>query len=124
VLGLQRGFHEAGARALAASLWDVSDAATSVLMEQFYDNLWQARAPGKLEALRRAQLAVLRDPARVERRRQELRDALARRGVAEAVLETRGLGKKASKPAVDAEGGSGRSHPAWWAAFVLSGDTR
>jgi CHAT domain-containing protein len=124
VLGLQRGFHEAGARALAASLWDVSDAATSVLMEEFYDHLWQGKAPGKLEALRRAQLAVLRDPARVEKRRQELRDALAGRGVAEAVLQTRGLGPKAGKPEVDAEGGSGRSHPAWWAAFVLSGDTR
>jgi CHAT domain-containing protein len=122
VLGLQRGFHEAGARALAASLWDVSDAATSVLMEQFYRNLWEGKAPGKLEALRRAQLAVLRDPARVEKRRQELRDALASRRVAEAVLETRGLGPKAGKPEVDAEGGSGRSHPAWWAAFVLSGD--
>jgi CHAT domain-containing protein len=124
VLGLQRGFHEAGARALAASLWDVSDAATSVLMEQFYHHLWGAQAPGKLEALRRAQLAVLRDPARVEKRRQELRDALAKRGVAEAVLQTRGLGQKAGKPEVDVEGGSGRSHPAWWAAFVLSGDTR
>jgi CHAT domain-containing protein len=124
VLGLQRGFHEAGARTLAASLWDVSDAATSVLMEEFYHHLWQAQAPGKLEALRRAQLAVLRDPARVEKRRQELRDALASRGVAEAVLQTRGLGPKAGRPQVDAEGGSGRSHPAWWAAFVLSGDTR
>jgi CHAT domain-containing protein len=124
VLGLQRGFHEAGARALAVSLWNVSDAATSVLMEEFYTNLWEGKAPTKLEALRRAQLAVLRDPARVERRRQELRDALAKRGVAEAVLQTRGLGQKAGKPEVDAEGGSGRSHPAWWAAFVLSGDIR
>jgi CHAT domain-containing protein len=124
VLGLQRGFHEAGARTLAASLWDVSDAATSVLMEEFYHHLWEAKAPGKLEALRRAQLAVLRDPARVEKRRQELRDALAKRGVAEALLETRGLGQKAGKPEVDAEGGASRSHPAWWAAFVLSGDTR
>jgi CHAT domain-containing protein len=124
VLGLQRGFHEAGARALAVSLWNVSDAATSVLMEEFYHHLWEGKAPGKLEALRRAQLAVLRDPARVERRRQELRDALASRGVAEAVLQTRGLGPKAGKPEVDPDGGSGRSHPAWWAAFVLSGDTR
>jgi CHAT domain-containing protein len=63
VLGLQRGFHEAGARALAASLWSVSDAATSVLMEDFYHNLWHKRLT-RLEALRQAQLAVLRDPWR------------------------------------------------------------
>jgi CHAT domain-containing protein len=112
VLGLQRGFHEAGARALAVSLWNVSDAATSVLMEEFYHHLWEGKAPTKLEALRRAQLAVLRDPARVERRRQELRDALAKRGVAEGVLETRGLGQKAGKPEVDPDGGARRSHPA------------
>lgn len=36
VLGLQRGFKKAGARALLMSLWDVSDEATLFLMEYFY----------------------------------------------------------------------------------------
>jgi CHAT domain-containing protein/tetratricopeptide (TPR) repeat protein len=121
VLGLQRGFHEAGARALAASLWSVSDAATSVLMEDFYTNLWQKRLT-RLEALRQAQLAVLRDPGRVEVRAEQLRRELARRDPG-AVL--RGGSKKAVPLA---EGGRiderpRRSHPAYWAAFVLSGDT-
>jgi CHAT domain-containing protein len=72
VLGLQRGFHEAGVRTLAASLWSVSDAATSVLMEEFYTNLWQKRLT-RLAALRQAQLTVLRDPGRVEARAEQLR---------------------------------------------------
>jgi CHAT domain-containing protein len=45
VQGLQRAFAEAGTRAQVASLWSVSDAATSVLMEQFYTNLWQKKMP-------------------------------------------------------------------------------
>src|SRR5439155_3692898 len=57
VLGLQRAFQGAGARALAASLWKVDDAATSVLMEEFYANLWRKKLP-RLEALRQAQRAV------------------------------------------------------------------
>jgi CHAT domain-containing protein len=121
VLGLQRGFHEAGARSLAVSLWSVSDAATSVLMEEFYSNLWQKKLP-RLQALRQAQLTVLGDPERVEARRRELRDELAKRGIAAEVLERRGLAPRAVKVEADAPGGRTRSHPAWWAAFLLSGD--
>jgi CHAT domain-containing protein len=121
VLGLQRGFHEAGARSLAVSLWSVSDAATSVLMEEFYTNLWQKKLP-RLQALRQAQLTVLGDPERVEARRRELRAELAKRGIAADVLERRGLAPRAVKVEADEPGGHRRSHPAWWAAFILSGD--
>jgi CHAT domain-containing protein len=121
VLGLQRGFHEAGARALAASLWSVSDAATSVLMEDFYTNLWEKRLT-RLEALRQAQLAVLRGPGRVAVRAEQLQRELAK---LDPVVALRGGSKKAVPLP---EGGrveekSRRSHPAYWAAFVLSGDT-
>src|SRR5262249_37969998 len=71
MLGLQRGFQSAGARATAVSLWSVHDAATSVLMEEFYARLWGKKGVSKLEALRQAQLALLRDPAKVTKRMAE-----------------------------------------------------
>ncbi|HZT80652.1 MAG TPA: CHAT domain-containing protein [Gemmataceae bacterium] len=111
VLGLQRAFHAAGARTLVTSLWKVDDAATSVLMEEFYTNLWRKKL-SKLEALRQAQLSVLKEPKRVEKRRKELGDELSRRGLKLGV----------AKPV--ARGEKGRSHPALWAAFLLSGEPR
>jgi CHAT domain-containing protein len=128
VLGLQRAFHQAGARALVASLWSVHDAGTSVLMEEFYANLWVKKLP-KLEALRQAQLTVLGHPERVARRAEELRGQLARRGVPAEALAGRGYEwqeadlPKAGGPAPVA-GATRRSHPALWAAFVLSGEFR
>jgi CHAT domain-containing protein len=50
----------AGARTVICSLWTVRDDSTSRLMQQFYDNLWRA-GMGKLEALRAAQLVLLRE---------------------------------------------------------------
>ena len=60
VLGLQRSFQSAGARSVVASLWSVDDAATKTLMVAFYRNLWEKKLP-KLEALRQAQLTMLRE---------------------------------------------------------------
>jgi CHAT domain-containing protein len=105
------------------SLWSVHDAATSVLMEEFYAGLWERKLP-RLEALRQAQLAVLREPARVRQRAEELRGLLARRGVAAELLR----GPKARAGDLPdggrVEGAGGRSPVSWWAAFVLSGDIR
>jgi CHAT domain-containing protein len=61
VLGLQRAFHQAGCRTVIASLWKVDDAATSALMQRFYDEHWGKDRP-PLEALRRAQLSLLDAP--------------------------------------------------------------
>jgi CHAT domain-containing protein len=115
MLGLQRAFQAAGARAVVASLWKVEDAATRVLMEQFYSNLWDKKLP-KLEALRLAQLAVLDDPGLVERRRTEL----SRR---ELGAQAADLPKQGAIVPPPARSGM-RSDPAWWAAFVLGGDGR
>ncbi len=51
VLGLQRAFHRAGVATVVASLWDVDDVTTALLMDQFYANLWEKKLP-ILEALR------------------------------------------------------------------------
>jgi CHAT domain-containing protein len=113
VFGLQRAFGLAGARAVIASLWKVDDAATLLLMEEFYANLWQKKLP-KLEALRQAQLTVLRNPDQIDQRRQQLDQELARRGLKLDQIKALPNGGKIQ----------GRSHPALWAAFVLSGDLR
>ncbi len=122
VLGLQRAFHAAGARGLACSLWSVNDAATAVLMEEFYANLWGKKL-SRLEALRRAQLTVMKDPARVRRRALAMEAEGRKRGVAEALL--RGPKGRVATDLPDGgkvEAPAGRSPVAWWAAFVLSGD--
>jgi CHAT domain-containing protein len=112
VFGLQRAFHIAGAQTVIASLWKIDDDATQALMAEFYRNLWQRKLP-KLEALRRAQLAMLLhydakasrlrapgtpvpvDPAKLAAAREKLRTA--------------------GRPPL---------LPLYWAGFVLSGDWR
>jgi CHAT domain-containing protein/tetratricopeptide (TPR) repeat protein len=123
VQGLQRAFHDAGAGSLVASLWSVSDAATSLLMEEFYRRLWGSEKLSKAEALRRAQLFVLNNPDRVTARAKELRAHLLKWGCGEAELESRGLGRKSlALPRTAA--GKARGPVAWWAGFILSGDGR
>lgn len=93
VLGLQRAFHMAGAKATLASLWKVDDTATAVFMTEFYRNLWErGLRPGA--ALQRTQLTMLGqyDPVR-----KTLRGA---------------------EPTVPEE--TTALAPLFWAAFVLS----
>ncbi len=116
-LGLQRAFQIAGARATVTSLWSVSDAATALLMEEFYSRLWGKEKLTPAEALRQAQLFVLKSPGTVAEYQGRLLKSLpaAERG------RLRGAGKDALPlPPAGKEGP--RSPIAWWAAFVLSGD--
>lgn len=102
VLGLQRAFQIAGAGATVTSLWKVDDGATQVLMSRFYGNLWDKKL-SKLEALREAQLWMLRhsDEAKAE------------------IGKLRG-GEDELAGATDQSYAS----PKYWAAWVLSGDWR
>lgn len=60
-LGLAGVAVRAGARSTLASLWNVDDESTAVLMSQFYRELANNQL-NKAEALRQAQLAVLKNP--------------------------------------------------------------
>ena len=123
VLGMQRAFQTAGARSVIASLWRVDDAATAVLMERFYTNLW-TRKLSKMEALRRAQLDVLNDPSLVDARRARLaprgisgivealpggaRAGLPRPGGARALIPRCGLRSSSAAPAPEPISSSAR----------------
>ncbi|MCL4298816.1 MAG: CHAT domain-containing protein [Anaerolineae bacterium] len=56
VVGLTRAFIFAGTPSVIASLWNVEDQATSLLMEHFYTHLKDGT--GKAEALRQAQIEI------------------------------------------------------------------
>jgi CHAT domain-containing protein len=96
LLGLQHAFQMAGARSTLAGMWKAGDRATMLLMERFYRNMWGKRM-GKLEALREAQLWMLRQ------------------GSAH-VRKSPGNNQRSNKPT--------RLSPFFWGAFVLSGDWR
>jgi CHAT domain-containing protein len=125
VQGLQRSFHKAGVKTTVTSLWSVQDAATSELMEEFYTRLWGKEKISRIEALRQAQLAILKNPERVRKRTAVMLADARKRGVAESLL--RGpKGRYASDLPDDGkiDKKPDRSPEAWWAAFVLSGDWR
>jgi CHAT domain-containing protein len=106
ISGVNFYFLNAGTAAVLASLWTVSDASTSALMQQFYTEL--ANAQGKLtkaQALRRAQLSLLRSEST-------------------ALSVDRGLGV-VGRPS-DRTANSGQSpyaRPFHWAPFVLIGNS-
>ncbi len=60
-LGMAGMAVRAGARSTVASLWQINDEATALLMNQFYAALAKRKVT-KAEALRQAQLAVLKEP--------------------------------------------------------------
>lgn len=91
------------AEAVLATLWDVNDSSTSRLMSDFYDRWVKHPADGKAEALRQAQLALLRGTATTP-------GANGERGI-ETI-------QNSTTAAYDA----GYSHPFYWAPFVLIGN--
>src|SRR5262249_30268635 len=83
-----------------ASQWSVNDGATALLMEEFYTNLWQKKLT-KLEALRQAQLHLLRHP--------ELMDRME--GILKKKLNNRGLSSRGDHLASGLTALAGRSAP-------------
>ncbi|MEM9164053.1 MAG: CHAT domain-containing protein, partial [Cyanobacteria bacterium P01_F01_bin.4] len=111
IAGLGYFFLEAQASAVLASLWQVSDASTSLLMQDFYANLANGTTASpvtKSAALRQAQLSLINSEFSAE--------DLTSRGFSVAFV-----------PSNRADGGIGGgtfSHPLYWAPFILVGNGR
>jgi CHAT domain-containing protein len=94
---------QAGAKTVLASLWYVSDEGTLVLMTEFYEQLKQV--PMKAEALRLAQLAMLRGEVRLDG----------------GFLVTN-QGSFPLPPHLEALGDIDLTRPSYWSAFTLIGN--
>ncbi|NEP83613.1 MAG: CHAT domain-containing protein [Okeania sp. SIO3B3] len=94
---------QAGVKSALASLWYVSDTGTLALMTEFYQNL--SNRPIKAEALRQAQLAMLRGEV-------HLQDGHILRNGNEHLPLPRELARGGRRDL---------SHPYYWAAFTMIG---
>lgn len=111
ISGMSYYFMNSGAKAVMASLWSVDDASTSLLMQQFYQNLAirkQGKGLTKAQALRQAQLSLLS-------------------GVGVVSADPRGLGvvgkaDGAQPPAGTRDREVTYAKPYFWAPFILIGN--
>ncbi|MEM9220195.1 MAG: tetratricopeptide repeat protein [Cyanobacteria bacterium P01_F01_bin.150] len=104
VLGLGFQLQRVGAKAVMASLWQVSDGGTQTLMDAFYTAL--NNGYGKAEALRRAQQTLITGDQTVL--------AGERGGATLNLIDTR-----TGHPLAQS---SDLSHPYYWAPFILIGN--
>jgi CHAT domain-containing protein len=93
------------AEAVLATLWDVNDSSTSSLMSELYSRWVRSPAQGKAEALRQAQLALLRGPSG-----------------STGNMTGRGLIVDDQSPTASQPHSIGYAHPFYWAPFVLIGN--
>lgn len=100
-------FLNGGAKAVIASLWQVADESTSLMMQDFYKNMARGEKPTKAEALRLAQLSLLYG------KEVSLTD-IKRGGLTPEPLP----GEQTKKPAARAN----FAHPYYWAPFILIGN--
>ena len=103
ILGFGYLMQEAGASAAIASLWQVNDGGTQVLMDAFYTALNNGYS--KAEALQRAQQALITSDQTVLE---------GERGVTAEIIDTQ-TGQPLSQS-------QGLDHPYYWAPFILIGN--
>lgn len=95
---------QAGVKSVLASLWKVSDLGTLALMTEFYHQLGKQEVTIKAEALRQAQIAMLRGQVRIESN------------------QLVGSGPKVNlPPELEKQKDKNLSHPFYWAGFTMVG---
>lgn len=102
ILGMGYEFQQAGAKAVMASLWDVSDFGTTELMTAFYGSLGQGNSFA--EALQQAQISLISPVPELTRHNQK----------ASVTIES-------PSEAVEQQAAN-YSHPYYWAPFILIGN--
>jgi CHAT domain-containing protein/Flp pilus assembly protein TadD len=103
-----------GAEAVMATLWPVADVSTPLLMREFYTQRETHAGMAKVEALQRAQLALLRG---------EVKDVPDANRRAEIVGD--GSNKSvSSQPRYTSDPQRPFAHPYYWAPFILIGNWR
>jgi CHAT domain-containing protein len=109
VSSVAQAFISAGANNVVASLWQVNDRATSVLMQQLYSNLAASNSPNVAQALQAAQLNLLGSQFANG-------EPTTRSGVNPTpngnVVSVSGSGATTAEHA----------HPYYWASFILIGN--
>ncbi|MDX2231429.1 MAG: CHAT domain-containing protein [Leptolyngbyaceae cyanobacterium bins.349] len=104
IAGISNSFLERGAKSVLASLWQVSDASTSRLMQRFYQNLATGKMT-KAEALRQAQQWFIADKTQASTATNPRSSVQFKPGQNQATTLL-----------------SDRSHPYYWAPFILIGN--
>ena len=109
VEGLGAIAQQAGAKAVLATLWPVADSSTAALMRALYQ-AHKVDHLDKADALRQAQIALLRGSAKAED------DSAAHRGL------TRTSGAAQGPATFKADANAPYAHPFYWAPFILMGN--
>ncbi len=116
VIGLRRAFILAGTETVVISLWRVSDLATAILMQRFYQNLLQNNK-SRQESLREAQL-FLRDATMNTIRGQWFCDE---------IIEQLSVGRPSQKKLLlklrsKSDDYQPFEHPQFWGSFICLGN--
>jgi CHAT domain-containing protein len=107
-----------GAKAVVASLWPVFDTSTKILMQDFY-RIREAKADTtKAEALRQAQLRLLRGEATTEA------TTTAAPTTDRQIVHKEEIPGAANKPRFTPDPMKPYAHPYYWAPFILIGNWR
>jgi CHAT domain-containing protein len=106
-----------GAKAVVASLWSVADASTSRLMQEFYRIREASTGITKLEALRQAQLELLRGKVQLNQPSAPNRGVVLYRDDKDVEAKT-----LADTPRFQFNPQAPYAHPYYWAPFFLMGN--